>query len=241
MSKLILCEGKSDAILLSYYLEKTCNWFHKDKFRKKNIKVSETKGESSFWYSRENEDLLICGVGGKNNFESFFKEKIYPMIIDSDEFTRIAIVVDHDNSDIQSITDSFKSFLQPLFTEIKNNEWVRGFYKNSFKENKTIDFLLIIIPAEKEGALETLLLDSIAENEYDKEIVKQCIGFVDTVQPIANNYLNKKRLIKKAYLGVVWAIQYPQKIFSFIDQQIRSVKWEESKVLLDSFSELIKI
>lgn len=28
MNKLILREGKTDAILLSYYLEKTCGWTH---------------------------------------------------------------------------------------------------------------------------------------------------------------------------------------------------------------------
>ena len=29
MNKLILCEGKSDAIFLSYYLSCVCGWTHK--------------------------------------------------------------------------------------------------------------------------------------------------------------------------------------------------------------------
>jgi len=30
MNKMILCEGKTDAILLSYYLKKTCGWTHRN-------------------------------------------------------------------------------------------------------------------------------------------------------------------------------------------------------------------
>ncbi len=37
MNRLILCEGKTDAVLLSYYLEKTCGWMH----------VLELPGQSS--------------------------------------------------------------------------------------------------------------------------------------------------------------------------------------------------
>lgn len=33
-----------------------------------DIKVDETNGEFAYWYRKESESLLICGVGGKNNF-----------------------------------------------------------------------------------------------------------------------------------------------------------------------------
>ncbi len=54
--------------------------------------------------------------------------------------------------------------------------------------------------------------------------------------------IDKKNLLKlKACLGVTCAIQYPEKLFSFIDEQIRSVKWEDSKVLERSFEQLKSI
>ena len=99
----------------------------------------------------------------------------------------------------------------------------------------------MIIPSDKEGALETLLLDAISENEEDEVIVKRSISYVDDIQPLAAKYLSKNRLKLKACLGVTWAIQYPEKLFSFIDDQIRSVRWEESQVLAQCFEQLKNI
>ncbi|WP_139132182.1 hypothetical protein [Fusibacter sp. 3D3] len=91
------------------------------------------------------------------------------------------------------------------------------------------------------GALETLLLEAISEKEEDRAIVERSISYIDEIHPIASKYLSKNRLKLKACLGVTWAIQYPEKLFSFIDEQIRSVKWEESKVLERCFEQLKSI
>jgi hypothetical protein len=241
MNKLILCEGKTDAILLSYYLEKTCGWTHRNAPKSLDIKTDELKGESAYWYRKGNESLLICGVGGKDNFCNFFKEKISPIMVDASAFSKIAVVTDRDDREEQSILDSFRASLRPIITDILNDTWISNSYENSYKQKVSVDFLLVVIPADKEGALETLLLEAISENEYDKAIVERSIAFVDDIQPIATEYIPKKRLKLKACLGVTWAIQYPEKIFSFIDEQIRSVKWEESKVLDHCFQQLKNI
>lgn len=231
MNKLILCEGKTDAILLSYYLEKTCGWTHRNAPKGLNIKAHETKGESVYWYRKENESLLICGVGGKDNFRSFFRDKIQSAMVDSGAFTKIAVVTDRDDRHEKSIVDSFLSSLNQIIATIENDKWISNRYENSYNQESNVDFLLVIIPSENEGALETLLLEAISENEEDKAIVKRSISYVDEIKPIASKYLSKNRLKLKACLGVTWAIQYPEKLFSFIDEQIRSVKWEDSKVL----------
>lgn len=241
MSKLILCEGKTDAILLSYYLERTCGWTHRNAPKALDVKVDEIKGESAYWYRKVDDNLLICGVGGKDNFGYFFQEKIRPIIIDTSAFSKIAVVIDRDDREEQSILDSFRASLRPIITDIRNNTWVKNTYENSFKQDKSVDFLSVIIPGDKEGALETVLLDAISEREYDKAIVERSIAYVDEIQPLASRYIEKRRLKLKACLGVTWAIQYPEKIFSFIDEQIRSVKWENSQVLTQCFHELRKI
>jgi hypothetical protein len=241
MNKLILCEGKTDAILLSYYLEKTCGWTHRNAPKSLDIKADETKGESVYWYRKENESLLICGVGGKDNFRSFFNDKIRPAMVDSGAFAKIAVVTDRDDRHEKSIVDSFLSSLNPIIATIENDKWISNFYANSYKQESNVDFLLVIIPSENEGALETLLLKAISEKEEDRAIVERSISFVDEIHPIASKYLSKNRLKLKACLGVTWAIQYPEKLFSFIDEQIRSVKWEESKVLERCFEQLKSI
>lgn len=241
MNKLVLCEGKTDAILLSYYLEKTCGWTHRNAPESLNIKVDEIRGESAFWYRKENDSLLICGVGGKNRFGSFFREKILPTMVHSNAFSKIAVSIDRDNQDEQSVIDSFCSSFRPIINNIRCDIWVSNTYENSYKQQAFVEFLLVIVPADKEGALETLLLEAISENAYDKAIVSCSIAYVDQIQPIASNYLHKKRLKLKACLGVTWAIQYPEKLFSFVDEQIRSVKWESSQVLAQCFHQLKNI
>ena len=76
MNKVILCEGQTDAILLSYYLAKVSGW----RFCKKppkNVDIKEdTFDQSINWYEKGNDHLLICGVGGKDKISSFFHAKI---------------------------------------------------------------------------------------------------------------------------------------------------------------------
>ena len=98
MNKLILCEGKTDAIFLSYYLEQVCGWTHR--FPKRDIptgfrlEADTVKGESVEWYRKGDDFLLICGVGGKDNFNSFIGGKIIPAVTDGGVFSQIAVVTD---------------------------------------------------------------------------------------------------------------------------------------------------
>jgi len=242
MISLILCEGKTDAIFLSYYLEQVCGWTHKfskeDIPKKFAIKPSAKKGESAEWYRKSNDFLLICGVGGKDNFGSFIKSKVTPAMIDSNVFSRIAIVTDRDDREEKSICQSFKAMLMPIMSNVENNVWTYSLYKNSFGQEKAVDFLLLIIPSDKEGALETTLMDAISEDEYDKIIVERSKEHVETIAPNASKYIGKNRLKLKACLGVIWSIQSPEKIFSFIDEQIRSVRWEDSELISQCFDKL---
>ena len=241
MNKLILCEGKTDAILLSYYLEKTCGWSHRNAVKHLEIKADETKNESAYWYKRSNENLLICGVGGKDSFGAFFKDKIHEIMINADAFSKIAVVTDRDDRQISSICDSLLSAFGPVATSAECNFWRKNSYTNSFGQQVSVDYLLLVVPHEKEGALESILLDAISEDAYDKVIVDKSKEYVESVVPCASKYIAKPRLRLKACLGVSWAIQYPEKVFLLMDEQIRSVKWEQSEILNECFSELKKI
>ncbi|MGL4521804.1 MAG: DUF3226 domain-containing protein [Bacilli bacterium] len=241
MKKLILCEGKTDAILLGYYLIQTTDWKYCRKLPKGfQMQVDNQKGETIQCYQQDSTYLFICSVGGKDKFGTFFNQKIAHALVDADEFESIAIMVDRDDLEEETIIQDFKSKL-PLISHIENNKWIENSYQNSFDESKRLKFLLIIIPNEKCGALEHLLLEAMSENEQDACIIERNKRYIEEITPIAKQYLSKRRLKIKAVLGVTWAIQSPEKVFSVIDEQIRSVKWEESAVLKECFSQLIKI
>ena len=61
------------------------------------------------------------------------------------------------------------------------------------------------------------------------------------MQNSASRYISNNRKKLKAHLGVTWAVQYPEKVFKLMDEQIRSVAWEKSEVLHNCFRQLKKI
>lgn len=241
MNKLILCEGATDAILLSYYLEKTAGWTFCRK-PPKDLQIKEDGIEESInWYEKNDDRLLICGAGGKDRIKSFFEKKIMPSIINADSFEKIALILDRDDKELSSITAHASAIFSPIISSVENNVWVENVYKNAFGQNKIIEMLLVAIPLEHQGALETILLDAIAEEPYDAHIIELTTSFVKMMRAEASKYISSDRKELKARLGVTWAVQYPEKIFKLINEQIKSVEWEKSEVLQKCFSELIKI
>lgn len=241
MNKLILCEGATDAILLSYYLERTARW----KFTRKtpqglSIRATE-QNEEVTWYQKNGDCLLICAVGGKDNFGKFFDDKIQKPLVMTDAFEKIAIVTDRDNREIRAIETQAAAFLKVPCGTIRNNQWNDCRYTNEFGMEKSFSALLVVIPQEQEGALETAMLAAIAEDPYDKSIVEQTGAFAAQMRQEASRYIPTDRLKLKAHLGLTWAVQYPEKVFSRIDEQIRNVKWEESETLRSCFAALTEI
>ena len=100
---------------------------------------------------------------------------------------------------------------------------------------------MVVVPNEQQGALETALLDAISENEYDKKIVEETGTFADRMRIMASQYISTDRLKLKAHLSLTWAVQYPEKVFTKIDEQIKSVHWEESDTLRICFATLLEI
>lgn len=242
MNKLILCEGKTDAILLSYYLGKVQRWTPcKHGPKTYRISVDEKAGESAYWYQREGDYLLICAVGGKDKFGSFFAEKIRAAITDAQVFSKMALITDRDDRQEETIESEVRQRFAPVVTRVGQNVWTENQYEDGYGQQQLLSFLLLVIPTDQQGALETLLLDAISENPYDREIVTRSTAFVDEIEPYAKKYIGHARLKLKARLGVTWAIQSPGKEFDFIDQQIRSVQWEECDILARCFSQLLLI
>lgn len=123
MNKLILCEGKIDAILLSYYLGKITG----QSFSKKGpsgLNIQYPKGnESISWYRKDDDYLLICGVGGKDNFGNFFEERIKKPLIAANAFEKIAIVTDRDERTVEDIIISMVEDMDGFFSDIQDRVW----------------------------------------------------------------------------------------------------------------------
>lgn len=244
MNSIILCEGCTDAILLSYYLGKMYGWCYSKKAPRSYTKIEAESNQEINWYKRGEDNLLIYGVGGKDNFVNVINKYVsqilqnYP---EDDSFSRIIIVADKDDKEISEIEVLHQQWLSPYAQGVKNSQWIENSFIDNFGNKQKLSTLSIIIPSEKQGALETTLLDAISENEYDKVIVEQSEVFVKNIRPIAEKYIKTDRLALKAHLATVFAVMSQEKVFSQLDLLIKEVPWEKSKILRECFSLLEEI
>lgn len=154
---------------------------------------------------------------------------------------KIAFVVDRDNRETEEIKRYFSDHLRPCIGSVINQVWTSTSFSNKFNQEAVVRSLCIIIPHNKQGALETLLLEALSEDAYKKKIINKSKTFVDSMVPDASKIITSDRLKLKTKLGVSLAVLYPEKVFSLIDEQLKSVPWEESKILSESFAQLLEI
>lgn len=245
MTRIILCEGETDLILISYYLERTKGWIYTGKPKGLKLNFTEQDNKAACNYKNDsNDELLICAVGGKDNFGNFFAENLSKPIIRStagETDYRIALVTDRDDISIQEIEQTISEQLSPIVNSVENNIWKTNIVDAELGAKVSIEFLLLVIPKENTGALETMLMESLSEDEYDANIIEKCGQFVTDIKLDADRYIHENRLQLKAQLGVAFSIFNPEKTFSLFKERLVSVKWESSPVLARCFEKLIEI
>ena len=241
MNSIILCEGRTDAILLGYYLSKVYGWSYSKKGPKDYVKIEVDQNQEVNWYKKVNDYLLIFGVGGKDNFKNVIDNYMSPILQNypqENSFKNIVIVADKDSAEMSVIENLHTEWLRPYANQVVNSKWLEGNFEDNFGNTHEIRTLSIIIPVDKQGALETTLLDAISEEEYDKIIVDKCAEFVEDVRTVARKYIKTDRLALKAHLATVFAVLSPEKVFLQLDDIIKEVPWEKSQILMDCFEAL---
>ena len=245
MNILLLCEGETDAILISYFLSQKTGWHFIADRPGMNLKVEPKKCESANWYQKGKDYLLICGVGGCDKIGTFFDKYIVGMqkmdYKNDKSFEKIFFIVDRDNRSELEIEKGIKEKITKMDIKLTASKWISNNYKSSYDVEGVFESYLLIIPENEEGAIENVVLQSISEKDYNKVIVDESICFIDRIQSKATKYIGKKRMALKAKLGVVFAIMSPMKVFTFIDELLKQVDWNESEILQKTFEELIKL
>lgn len=163
-----------------------------------------------------------------------------------EEYNNIVIITDRDEIDTE---DNFLLNIQEILNDrdaeyssiSKANEWIDIVQKNGFGEEITIRILPLVIPFNTTGALETFLLQAIAEqDEYDREIIEKGEEFVENVDP-EQRYLNKRRYVTKAKFDVYFSVRTA--VDQFIDRRniLKDVQWENYVLIQNDFSKLAEL
>ena len=237
MQRIILCEGKTDAILASYMLGKLHRWTFNNSLtqsRKAHLPV-EHDNETLNWYSRGQENLVIWGVGGYTELGAKIKKIGERTQAEADpnlRFSRIVVIMDHNSrTDQACASDAEAWFVKAGFVldrPLQLSKWLHAKVTLDRKPpaDHRVRILVLAVPPDSPGALETFLLQALrGSSEEDRHIVDQAEAFIGRIPD--KPYLLKRRLRSKASLGSVLSVMSPDWVFSRLDERIQRVKWEE--------------
>ncbi len=241
MNGIILCEGSTDYSLLQYYMRKAYGW-EDDKGRQQG--VFKIKHQNSRKLFKDNSMLTIAAVGGCSRLEAGLKQVLERNFFASpngtDFFDAVVLVTDRDEMETeQNYIGAFKRTLQEnavqQFNEIENNSWTGCAMVNNMGMERAFKFLLLVIPFEEKGAMETFLLNAIAkDDDYDRVIIDKCNNFVDSVD-CEKRYLSNRRLITKAKFDTYFSIRTAAEQFVERHNILKNVSWEKYTVIQQDF------
>lgn len=222
-------------------MRRTYQWEYKSN---KQINIA---GQSARECTLQKDDntVSIIGCGGCNRLIPCLN---YELMLNSvsalgEAYDKIVIITDRDEvlteqEFSEQIEYQIKVYNGKYSGLITNNEWMEFSFINGYGDELKTKLLMLVIPFEETGAMETFLLNAIAEqDEYYKYIINQCNAFVDNVDN-QRKYLNKRRYITKAKFDVYFSVRTSAEQFNERRNIIKNVAWEKYPLIQNSFDKL---
>lgn len=239
---ILICEGETDQVLLSYYFKEQFGYNYIGK--SDNLLYTTSREESVCLYEREkdHDELTIWAVGSHSLLKSGFHTVLSMNKSNADKiYSRIVIITDRDsepenNQLWKDINQQMRCF--GIDATLCEGEWGKVQQSVGFEEEIELEILGLSIPLNEEGALETFLLNALEEQENNRYLVQQSKNFVNELRnnmDLLNGYLSTRRLCVKAPLSVFFAITNPEKAYQPFKNIILSVTWEKYRVVQKSF------
>lgn len=253
MKSIVICEGGTDLTLIQYFMEKVHGWTYIEKKLEKQYSDSVHELANCKlvrWFIKNNNFMAIASVGGCTNIKNRFSEIVeFNKIsaLPSIAFDNIVIITDRDEittekAFISEISDVLNNSVSS-FDVISNSLWSKFEYLNASQDEKKSCLLLLVIPFEDTGALETFLLKTIGEKDNtgtEKKIIKQCNYFVDHIDT-DKKYLQHRRHVTKAKFDTYFSVRTPLEQFTERRDILKNIPWEDFEKVQTSFKELEKL
>lgn len=236
MVYVIICEGKTDSVVINHYM--TAQGFNYIKEANIGFEFKLLKKQSVDYFKNGTDILAIWNVGGSGNIK-FSIEQIEELVSFGNEINSLAIVTDMDTNLSQTIEADISSYFKNT-PNLKDNVWDTSLIKNSYGEDKKINVLLTIIPKAQSGALETIMLDALENIGYEEKIlVDEVKKFIDNLNPLNLSFLDKVRKIIKSKLGCTVNIIDPERTFFDIIPAFNTINWSQFPIIQSHFNELM--
>lgn len=221
MRSIILCEGFDDVLILGYYLFKTQGWRFNPKgvFSKLyNFPKMDYKRQAVEIYERAEERLGIWAAGGKDSFDDAYKfinrvNNLNP----AEKIDKVFILTDRDQEEIDNCLMAMKDKIYNL------------------------EIIPVVVPFDKNGAIETVLMEGIAETGEEEEYIVNCANaYIEEALNSGrlHNYLQHERERIKAKLSAVISITNPDRSTNLFDKVLMSWDWETKNEVKRHFEKI---
>lgn len=236
MFYVIICEGKTDSIVINHFM--TSQNFKYEKDSSKYLKFNTINKQTVDYFKNGSDVLAIWNVDGCGNIKSSIGQVESLITVGSDVIDSLAIVTDMDFNLSQDIEKEISSYFSRPIT-LADNVWSKYNYQDSFGSQKSLKTLLTIIPHGQSGALETIMLGAL-ENSGNEEklLVSEVNNFIDDLETKNLRFLDKNRKIIKSKLGCTVNIIDPERTFFDIRAVFDSISWGNYPVIQNHFYEL---
>lgn len=229
--ELILVEGVSDVQLISYYLQNVYGWKH-EKSNKPGIAPLDEHEHIESLSKNENQ-IILCGVGGNGKFAHFVKQhRVNDMIIEQ-EISSLMVVTDRDEDSNAKIGRRINSSLENI--SIRANQWINNRISDSFGQPKSINTYLLIIPADERGALERVIINALKDIPEETDLIQEVVRFIDSLKGELAPELNQTNKANKATVGTFFSVRNPQNAMRSFGTFISKIDWSKSESLNELF------
>ena len=189
MKSIIICEGETDFVFLQHFMKKVNGWndLSNSNVRPNPSFISSVDNSRSRDFIKNADMLTIISCGGCGNIKTVFEEVIRKNqneILDEERYSKIVILTDNDETGIEVKIVSELNAVSGNSAQIQNNSWTDLSFTDATQNQFNSELLLLIIPFDENGALETFLLSSISkQDEYESQIIKKSYDFVEHADP----------------------------------------------------------
>jgi len=239
MNSIIFCEGRTDAVLVGQYLSRNKGWQYDSKGKKGLNIEKDDKTQIVDKYKLGEDWLYIWGVGGRTRFQNPLKKVLLlnKRADKLDSFEKIIILVDRDESEVDlDISNEFCGYLGQ--SALSNESWTDYSYTDGFGQAAILKALLMIIPFDEKGALESVMIHALNEGD-DEAIIPQCCSFVEDLK--TQKYLKKRRDRLKAKLSTIISIICPDRAVDSLVEIVEGVDWCGYSHVNETFKKLLEI
>lgn len=222
-------------------MQKAYGWTDVEKQQTGQFKIANQKSRRLY---KDNCSLTIAATGGcsrmADGLSEILKKNKMESPVGDNYFQSIVVITDRDetgteSSFIQSMGNVLKRENIIWSGKIENNQWTACEMETQAGDRIHMRLLVMVIPFEESGAMETFLLNAIAaQDEYDKKIIESCSDFIDNTDE-ERRYLNGRRLVTKARFDAFFCVRTAADQFNQRRDIIKNIPWEKYAVIQKDF------